>query len=174
MASDIVLFDGQSFKIGFDLIVNMNARGNVRIAEGNEDTMRQLVESKRADILVITERIPKDSLHFRRTAIDSVICELARKKGIVLAFSFSSILNARDRALVMGRMMQSIRLCRKHKVKMAFASFARDKWEMRAPEELKAFARVLGMTPSEAESAVNAVEWVVEDRKRVNGVRILE
>ncbi|MFA5887524.1 MAG: RNase P subunit p30 family protein [Candidatus Nanoarchaeia archaeon] len=174
MTSDIVLFEGDKHNFGFDLIINANARGSIRIAEGNEETMRQLVESKRADIIAITERIPKDSLHFRRTAIDSVICELARKKGIVLAFSFSSILNSRDRALVMGRMMQSIRLCRKHKVKMAFASFARDKWEMRAPEELKAFARVLGMTPSEAESAVNAVEWVAEDRKRVNGVRILE
>ena len=45
---------------------------------------------------------------------------------------------------------------------------------MRSLEELKAFARVLGMTPNEAESAINAVEWVAEDRKRVNGVRILE
>lgn len=88
MTSDIVLFEGDRHNLGFDLIVNANARGSIRIAEGNEETMRQFVESKRADIIAIAERIPKDSLHFRRTAIDSVICELARKRALCLLFHF--------------------------------------------------------------------------------------
>lgn len=174
MALDIVMFDSERHNLGFSQVINMNARNAVRILECNESNIRQAVEGKKADIILVSDRNPKDSLHFRRVGFDEVICRLANKKNIAFAFSFSSIINARDRALVMGRIMHAIRLCRKHKVKMAFASFARDKWEMRAPEELKAFARMLGMTPEEANSAVNTAEEILEQRKSEGGIRVLE
>ncbi|MDD4878450.1 MAG: RNase P subunit p30 family protein [Candidatus Nanoarchaeia archaeon] len=174
MTSDIVLFDGEKHSLGFDNVINANARNAVRILDCDESNIRQAVEGKKADIILVSDRNPKDSLHFRRAGFDEVICRLATKKGIAFAFSFSSILNARDRALVMGRIMHAIRLCRKHKVMMCFASFARNKWEMRAVEEMKAFARMLGMTPDEANNAVNSVEGIIESRKSVSGVRVLE
>lgn len=173
MASDIVMFEGERIELGFDSVITPSSKA-IKILECNESNVRQAVEGKKADIILVAERNPRDSLHFRRVGFDGIIAELARKKGIAFAFSFSSILNARDRALVMGRIMQAIRLCRKHKVRMCFASFARNKWEMRAAEELKAFARVLGMTSAEANEAVNAVEGIIEDKKRINGVRVLE
>ncbi|MDI6737338.1 MAG: RNase P subunit p30 family protein [Nanoarchaeota archaeon] len=173
MASDIVMFEGDKHSLGFSQVISMNARNAVKILECNESNIRQAVEGKKADIILVSDRNPKDSLHFRRVGFDEVICRLANKKGIAFAFSFSSILNARDRALVMGRIMQAIRLCRKHGTRMCFASFARNKWEMRAPEELKAFARVFGMAPEEANEAVNAVEGILNERGRT-GVRVLE
>lgn len=173
MASDIVLFEGEKHSLGFDTVINANSRNAVRILDCDESNIRQAVEGKKADIILVFDRNPKDSLHFRRVGFDEVICRLATKKGIAFAFSFSSILNARDRALVMGRIMHAIRLCRKHKTMMCFASFARNKWEMRAVEDMKSFARMLGMTPGEANDSVNAIERIINERGRT-GVRVLE
>ena len=49
--------------------------------------------------------------------------------------------------------MQNIRFCRKFKVPMIVASFAKTPFEMRAPFELKAFFEVLGMTSKESAQA---------------------
>lgn len=169
MASDIVLFDGEKFALGFDSVVNARAKGALRIIECSETNLRQAVEQNKADIILVAEQGMQDSMHYRKTALDHIVCGLAGKKGIAFAFSFSYILNARNRAVVIGRIMQSIRLCRKHRVRMVFASFASDKWEMRAFAELKSFAVVLGMTQKEALGSLNAIEALAELKKKGSG-----
>lgn len=169
MASDIVLFEGEKFRLGFDNVVNAEAKGALKIIECNEADIRQAVEQNRADIILVAEQGMQDSMHYRKTALDHIVCGLARKKGIAFAFSFSYLLNARNRAVAMGRVMQSIRLCRKHKVRMVFASFASDKWEMRAFAELKSFAVVLGMTQKEAADSLNAIEAIAELKQKGSG-----
>lgn len=153
MAADIVLFDGEKFNLGFDAVVNAAGKWQLKIIECSEDDIRAAVESRKADIILVSEKQMQDSMHYKRAALDDVICALARKKSIAFAFSFSNILNAKNRIAVMGKIMQDIRLCRKYKVKMIFASFAGSKLEMRGLEELRAFARVLGMTAAEANAA---------------------
>jgi len=55
------------------------------------------------------------------------------KNGVAIGFSMYSILSAgpQKRAIVMGRIMQNIKLCRKFKVKMKIASFAKSPGGMR-------------------------------------------
>lgn len=172
MASDITLFEGEKPELGFEKIFSAK---DLRIIECDESSIRGAVEQRRADIIMVSEKNPRDSLHFRRTALDSVICSIAARNGIAFAFSFSAILNARNRPLILGRIMQNIRLCRKHKVKMIFASFARNKWEMRAPEELRAFARTLGMTAGESNDALNSIPDIIASKNhKIKGVRIIE
>lgn len=102
----------------------------------------------------------KDYLHQRASGLNNVICTFAQKNKVVIAFSFNQILkNFRTkRAQVFGRMMQNIKLCRKHKVTMCIASFAKDPFEMRAPKELSALFQLLGMHQEEARKAMNAFE----------------
>jgi len=162
MFYDIVLFDGEQFELGYDKVykatlLHLNepkkAEG-LAVFECNEFDLKQVLESKKASIVILSEKAEKDSLHWRRTALNRSLCELAKKKDIAVAFSFSTILNAKNRPLLFGRIMQNIRLCRKYKVDMLFASFAKNKWEMRAPHELIAFAQLLGMTPGEAKRSL--------------------
>lgn len=174
MAADIVLFGGEKFNLGFDIAVNAAEKGALKIIECSEDDIRAAVEAKKADIILVSEKIMQDSMHYRRTALDNVICNIASKKNIALAFSFSAILNAGNRAAVMGKVMQNIRMCRKYKARMVFASFARNKFEMRGKEELKAFARVLGMTAAEANNALNAVDDLIALKKKGPGIRVIE
>ncbi len=173
MATDIVLFEGEKFNLGFGSVVNALGKSPLKIIECSEEDIRAAVEAKKADIILVSEKIMQDSMHYRRTALDNVICVLAAKKNIAFAFSFSSILNAKNRIAVMGKIMQNIRICRKYKVKIVFASFARSKFKMRGLEDLKAFARVLGMTAAEANNALNAVDDLTA-LKGKGPVRIVE
>ncbi|MBI1972725.1 hypothetical protein HYS50_01840 [Candidatus Woesearchaeota archaeon] len=127
------------------------------IVEGTtEEKNRTAVENKQVDILLAPERAgKKDKFTQRDSGLNHVLCALAKKNDIAIGFSFSDLLNSLHRAIVLGRMMQNVRLCRKYKVRMVVASFAKNPWEMRSAHDLFAFAQVLGMTPKEAKLALN-------------------
>ena len=110
-----------------------------------------------------------------------MLCKLAKKNNIAIGFSFNEILKSKEKSKLIGRMMQNIKLCRKYKVKMVFASFAKNKFEMRAVKDLLSFCRVLGMTPREAKSALNQAENIFkknQERKSKNyiaeGMKIIK
>jgi RNase P/RNase MRP subunit p30 len=99
----------------------------------------------------------KDTMHQRYSGLNNVLCELAFRNKVKIAFSFSSILNTSgaQRATLFGRMMQNISLCRKYKVKTLVGSFARSTFEMRSAKDLQSLFIVLGMHPKEAKDAMS-------------------
>ena len=113
-----------------------------------EEMLRFLIERTAVDIIYGMEKInPKDSVHFPRGGMDQVICKLAKENDKILAFSFNDILNAKDnivRAKLMNRIRFNVKLCKKHKVKMFFSSFASSQMELRSANDLKAFWQCLG------------------------------
>lgn len=97
-----------------------------------------------------------DALHQRASGLNHVLARLCAKKHVAVAFSFASLLaaNPQRRAVLLGRMMQNVRLCRKFRVPMRIASFARTPEQMRNPADLRALFTVLGMHPREAQQAL--------------------
>jgi len=182
MFADIVLFDGEKFELGFErvykavLLRNLKeSKKGLAVYECDEFSLQSVLESRKAAIVLISEKVSKDHLHFRRTALNHVMCKLAKKNDVAIAFSLSAILEARDRPLLLGRIMQSIRLCRKYKVDMLFASFARDKFGMRAADSMLAFAQVLGMTAGEARKALTIANSIALRKKpAAKGVKIVD
>lgn len=116
---------------------------------------REAIE-RGADMIVDVEDDRKDSVHYRRSGLNQVLCRLAARKNVTVGFSFASIINAGgfDRAILLGRIRQNIMLCRKFGVKMCIASFAEDPLRMRAPADLRALFHVLGMHPAESLKAL--------------------
>ena len=86
----------------------------------------------------------KDSVHYRRSALNQVHAKLCRENDIALVFSFGNLL-AGKRAITLGRMMQNAMLARKYKLKTAAFSLARDPWQMRSRTVLDALMKVLGL-----------------------------
>jgi len=120
-------------------------------AEGD----RQYFENKNVDAIIDLETSPKsDGMHQRYSGLNPVLCNLARKNKIGLCFSFNNLLKAVEQDVVLGRMMQNVRLCRKYKNQSVIASFARDPCELRYSKDLISFGIVAGMHPEEAKSAV--------------------
>ncbi len=105
----------------------------------------------------------KDKTHYRLSGLDDVSCKLAAENDIAIGFSFSSLLDSKlPRAVLLGRMAQNIRFCKKFKLKMVLASFACQPYDMRSPHDLKALGISLGMTPIEAKMSIESLSACFE------------
>jgi len=140
------------------LINKINKAKGVVIVEGGSDKInRAALENKKVDILLGPERgRKKDHTHYRNSGLNQVLCKLANKNNIAIGFDFNDVLYAKERYnleryIILGRMMQNVRFCRKYKVKMYVFDFLNE----RNKEELRSFCFVIGMTPGEAKEAVS-------------------
>lgn len=151
---DIVRFKIKNPILSFSKIYNFD---ELNIVEGGDDKKnRKIVETKNIDILISPEKIRvKDFMHSRDSGLNQVLCKLAKKNEIAIGFDFNLVLKAKNRAVIIGRMMQNVKLCRKYKVKMVLLSGAFNELEMRNPKDLISFGIVLGMTSLEAKIALN-------------------
>jgi RNase P/RNase MRP subunit p30 len=118
---------------------------------------RETMEKLKPGIIYALESSPKkDNLHFRNSGLNHILAAILSKNSIKVALSFSMLLDAKGmrRPILMGRMSQNIRLCRKYGVGLVLASFARNPYHMRAPHDLRALATVLGMDSGQARKAI--------------------
>ncbi len=149
-----------------DLRKKVNKEFGLVVVMGSQ-LNRDVVSNSKVDILLSPHSgVVRDYLHSRNSGLNDVLCKLARKSNVAVGFSFCDVLNAHgvERALIIGRMMQNVSLCRKFKVPMVLGSFAFDKFEMKQPRELISFALVIGMNPGEAKSALSLVDHLVSDK----------
>jgi len=123
----------------------------------NPEDARLVFEKSGVFCVFDLELQQKDFMHQRGSGFNHIMARLSASKGINLGFSFSSILNSPSiqQAMLMGRLKQNIKLCRKYKVKTIIASFAKSPFEMRSPHDLINFFTVLGMHPKEAKDSLN-------------------
>ncbi len=138
-----------------------------KIAAVKSKSKLVIVRSSERDLHVIEHESPSmlfdleqssrsDSLHQRASGLNHILARACAKSQTAVAFSFQSLLlgSGVRRAELLGRMMQNIMLCRKCKVSMKIASFAKTPEGMRNPADLKAVFTLLGMHPAEAARAL--------------------
>ena len=107
-------------------------------------------------IFGLEEMSRNDSMHSRQSGFNHILAELAHKNNHTICLSHCSLLNsgAENFSIVLGRMMQNVRLCRKYKVRMKLASFAKSPYQMRAAKEMGSFGHFLGMQQDEIKRAL--------------------
>lgn len=98
----------------------------------------------------------RDFIHQRNSGLNHILAKIAHDKDKIIGFNFSTILNAppEKKALILGRMRQNVKLCRKYKVKMFLGSFASEPFELRSNYELRAFGYIIGMNPKEVKDSL--------------------
>lgn len=166
------------FKTKKDFLRKVNNERDLVVVEGSKNN-RAVLENKKVDLLLSPEKgVKRDSLHYRNSGLNHVLCKLAKKNDIAIGFSFNDVLlsNGERRAKILGRMMQNVSLCRKYKLKMVIGSFAKDRWQMRKSTDLISFGVCLGMHPEEAKKALEEISFIIkkkEERKSfvAEGVR---
>jgi RNase P/RNase MRP subunit p30 len=112
----------------------------------DEKTVRFIMEQSWIQFFTdIETSTGRDHTHYRRSNFNQVLAKLAKDTGKTYVVDFSHILNitGRRRAILLGRIMQNIRICDKFKVPVTIATFASNQQELRNPEDLKAFLRAL-------------------------------
>ncbi|MBS3095271.1 hypothetical protein J4231_01180 [Candidatus Woesearchaeota archaeon] len=194
MLTDLVSFDCDGKAMGFSRYVKVEiitassskelekkinkSKNNLIIVRGGI-LNRAILEKKKVDILTSTENIDKqDSLHYRNSGLNHVLCKIAYKNNIAIAFNFNDLLKAKgiERSILIGRMSQNVRLCRKYKLITVLASFATAKLELKNTYDLKSFGILLGMTPKEAKESLSNINTILEEKKYnlSNGLKLLK
>ncbi|HME87260.1 MAG TPA: RNase P subunit p30 family protein [Candidatus Nanoarchaeia archaeon] len=124
-----------------------------RIAKSDSSKDRMLIEGKRIDILYDLElEKRKDHTHFRNSGMNQVIAKLMKEKNVSYGVSVSQLLHANpeQKANILGRMLQNIKICKKYKVSIVLASFGKSPFDMRDPKDLVAVAKTLGLNDYKA------------------------
>ncbi len=146
-------------KLNIELKFASKHKGNFKV-DGiviSNDGTRANFENKQIKMFFDLEnKDERDFIHQRNSGLNQILAKIAHDKGKIIAFSFSTILNASSekRALLLGRMRQNVKLCRKYKVKMFLASFASEPFKLRGTYELKAFGLMIGMNPKEVKESL--------------------
>lgn len=112
------------------------------------DDVRALVEKKGVSGIYDFEYVePRDSLHYRRSGLNNIICAIMSKKNIFWVVNIRAIIetSGRCRAILLGRIRQNIALCRKYNVRVRAGSFAESPEHLRSPHDVEALLKVLGM-----------------------------
>lgn len=152
---------------------------------GGGEPNRVAAENWEVDVLCHPEKgSERDLMDQRSSGVDDIISRLLAEHTTAVEFNLSSILSTYGmlRAQIMGRMSQNILLSRKYGVPMILTSGAVDRWSLRAPRDLAAVGRVLGMTDTEANKAVSTTpqKLIQKARDRQNpavitaGLRVVE
>ena len=119
---------------------------------------QKILEKLKPDLMYDFELFPgKDPLKYRASGLNHVLCRFAQKNKTIIAFSFSSILNSKNKAKILGRIMQNIRLCKKYKVNTSIASFAKYPYEIRSPHDLISLLITLDIDPKKAKSSLTSI-----------------
>lgn len=119
---------------------------------------RYCIEKALVDCLINLEvsEIP-DTLKYRRSGIDKVTAKFASKTHVSIVFNFNNFLNSNGirRAVIFGRMLYNMKLCRKYRTPIIITSGARNSKELVGTGELIAFGEMLGLTKKEAKLSLS-------------------
>ena len=151
-----------NFNLNFEtgIIVKSQDANKIKInskltAAKSSDKDRFLIESKKVKMIYGLEELGrKDYLHQRASGLNHIMCELARKNDVSIGFSYSLILNNElNSPVIIGRMSQNIKLCRKYEVKTIIGSFAGNPFGLRAPHDLFTLFKIFGMDERNAKAS---------------------
>jgi RNase P/RNase MRP subunit p30 len=132
------------------------------------ELVRVAVSVPRVDaVFRVPSGIGKDALEYRRSNWNAVLSGIAQKNKVSygIDFSYFSQSSGYKLAKLLGREMQNVRMCRR-KIPILMASFGREPYEIRLPENLSCFGKVLGLNTSQAKVAVSSAIKEILERKR--------
>ena len=124
----------------------------------SSDKDRFFIETKKIRLIYGFEELhKKDYLHQRASGLNHTLCELAKENNIIIGFSYSSLLNEdkQTSALLIGRMMQNIRMCQKYKVKTVIGSFSSNPYDLRSPHDIASLFSLFGMDGKRIKDSLN-------------------
>jgi RNase P/RNase MRP subunit p30 len=138
------------------------------------ENIRETVEKDRPDVLFGMEMQKKrDYMHQRNSGLNQVVCDIANSKNVAFGISFKCILEARNKQILLGRIMQNIRLYKKYKSKIVFASFAEKPMQMRSPKDLASFLIAIGIESKSAKMSLAELNCIIERNKKIKEKKLI-
>jgi len=123
--------------------IQKNAGEKIIFSSDNEETNRKVLEKEDIDVLLLNQAGKKDSQKQRNSGFNHIMAKLAKKKNIVIGINLDEIIKSseKEKAVILARVIQNIRICNKNKLKMKFIY----KNQKRNLYDLKSLGLILGM-----------------------------
>jgi len=117
---------------------------------GNDKINRAAVENPKVDILAHPCGEKGEG------GLNHVLARYAAENGVAIDFNMNSIIHSRrgERARLLGKMREILKLVRKYNAPMILTTHARSIYDLRAPQEMIALAALFGMNKEEATGAL--------------------
>ncbi len=119
----------------------VNSGKSVIFTSNSDDLNRKILEKEQINVLLLNLARRKDKQKQRDSGFNQVLAKIARKKNVSVGINMDEILNSKskEKAEILSRVRQNIKLCNKNKLKMSFFPELKDKYD------IKALGLVLGM-----------------------------
>ncbi len=116
---------------------------------GDEKINREACSDKRVDVLIHPELGPNNG-------VNKTLAKLAKRNHVAIGFSIDYLWKHRGfyRSKLLAFQRKNVIICRKFALKVVLTSGALSHYDLRAPREVKALSRLIGMDRGEAESAL--------------------
>ena len=111
-------------------------------SSNDDDLSRKILEKEKINTLLLNQTGRKDRLKQRNSGLNHVLAKIAKKHNVSIGINLDEIIESKgkNKAEILARIKQNIKLCNKSKLKMKFFSK-----ENRNVHDLKALGLVLGM-----------------------------
>jgi len=123
--------------------IRENSEKFIIFSSNNEETNRKVLEKESIGILLLNQSGRKDFQKQRNSGFNHVMAKIAKKKGIIIGINLDEIIKSdkKEKAEILARVRQNIKICNKNKIKMKFIY----KNQKRNILDLKILGLVLGM-----------------------------
>lgn len=111
----------------------------------DDELNRKILDKENINVLLINQTGRKDFQKQRDSGLNHVLAKIAKKKNVIIGINFDEIIKSegKEKARILSRISQNIKICSKNKLKMKFV-FLNEK-NSRNIYDLKALGSVLGM-----------------------------
>jgi RNase P/RNase MRP subunit p30 len=125
--------------------IRENQNAEIIFSSNDDETRRKVIEKEPVKILLIKQKGRKDRSKQRDSGFNSVMAKITKKKGIEIGIYLDELLDCKgkEKAEIMSRTEQNVKICKKEKLKMKFIAFGEK--SKRNEYDLKALGLVLGM-----------------------------
>lgn len=115
--------------------IRENSENQIVFSSDNDELNRKILEKEKIDFLLINLGFRKDKQKQRDSGFNQVMAKIAKKNKIGVGINLDEIVfcSLKERAEIMARVRQNIKICNKSKLNMKFFSLRglkRDKYEL--------------------------------------------
>jgi len=134
MEREIVIYENDFEKAR--KLIRENAGKRIIFSSDSEETVRKVLEKENIEILLLNQAGKRDSHKQRDSGFNHVLAKLAKKRGVIIGINLDEIIKSseKEKAAIIARVKQNIKICVKNKLKMKFIykNQKRDAYDLRA------------------------------------------
>ncbi len=125
--------------------IKENKNKEIIFSSDDDELNRKILEKEKINLLLLNQAGRKDFQKQRNSGLNHVLAKLAKKNEVIIGINLDEIisLEGKEKARILSRVVQNIKLCNKNKLKMKFITL--NKNNERNSFDLKALGLVLGM-----------------------------